>query len=213
MTGISMNKRASSANWSIPESWRSSKSSAISSLSCFEMWRGVVGALGVSFSCPRRSLFTGEEANGSSESSSSLLDTVAGLATLRLLAVEGRTDSFESSSLSITGGLDALPPRVDLRRLATEEATGSSESLSIGELSAFRLSVRRGRDSSSESESSLFSVCAFENCNDLCGLRESDSFASWGSSGSARSRLSGCAAFFLFWVAGMVGSCKDPSPD
>lgn len=177
------------------------------------MWRGVVGALGVSFSCPRRSLFTGEEPNGSSESSSSLSDTAAGLATLRLLAVEGATDSFESSSLSITGELEELPPRVDLRRLATEEATGSSESLSISGLAAFRLSVCRGRDSSSESESSLFTVCAFENCKDRCNLRERDFFASWESSGFARLRLSGCAAFFLFWEAGMIGSSRDSLPD
>ena len=187
----------------------------MSSLSCFEMWRGVVGALGVSFSCPRRSLFTGEETNGSSEPSSSLLDIAAGRANLRLLAVEGRTDSFESLSLNVTGELEALPPRVDLRRLATEEATGSSESLSIGESAAFRLSVRRGQDSSSESESesSLFSVCAFEDCKERRDLREPDFFASWGSSGFVRSRLLSCAVCFLFWEARVIGSSKDSSPD
>lgn len=204
MIGISMNKRASHANGFLPESWRSSKSSAISSLACFEMWRGVWGAWEVSFSCPRRSLFIGEEANGPSELSSSPLDTSAVLATLRLLMVEGATDSFESSSLSITGELEEMPPRVDLRRLATKEATGSSESLeSIGGLAAFRLSVRRGRDSSSESEPFVLSVCLFENCKGRCNFRARGFFASWRLSSFGglwinTSRLSGGAACFLF---------------
>lgn len=135
------------------------------------MWLGVWGAWELSFPCPRRSFLTGEEANGSSESFSSFLDTIAGLAILRLLAVEGATDSFESSPLSITGELEIWPPRVGLRRLAAEEATGSSESLeSIGELGALRLSVRRGRESSSESDLFVFSVSVFEDSKDCCDL-------------------------------------------
>lgn len=183
------------------------------------MWRGVWGDWGVSFSCPRRSLFIGEEANGSSESLSSLLDTAAGLATLRLLAVKGATESFESSSLSITGELEELSPRVDLRRLATEEATGSSESLgSIGGLAAFRLSVRRGRDSSSESEPFAFLVCLSENCKDRCDFRVRDFLASWRLSSFGglwinTSRLSGGAACFLFWRAGAIASSRDSLSD
>lgn len=183
------------------------------------MWRGVWGACGVFFSCPRRSLFIGEDANGSSESSSSLLDIAAGLANLRLLAVEGAIDSFESSSLSITGELEERPPRVDLRRLATEEATGSSESLeSIGGLAAFRLSVWRGWDSSSESEPSVLSACFFENCKGRCDFRAGDFFAScrlssFGGLGINTSRLSGGAACFLFWEAGMIGSSSDSLSD
>lgn len=179
---------------------------------------GVWGAWGPSFSCLRRSLFIGEEANGSSESSS-LLDTAAGLASLRLLAVEGATGSLESSPLSITGELEEWPPRADLRRLETEEATGSSESLdSIGGLTAFRLSVRRGRDSSSESEPSVFSVCFFDDCEDRCGFCEREFFTtlwslSFGGLLITTLMLSGGGACFLFWGAETMGLSKDSLSD
>lgn len=94
--------------------------------------------------------------------------------------------------------------------MGAEEATGSSESLeSIGELGALRLSDRRGRESSSESEPFVLSLSVLEHSKDCCDFREREFFESWASSRFTGSRLSGGATCFLFWEAGMIVSSKD----